>query len=263
MKQNVIAIDGLSYVGKSTIAQSLAKLTQYSYINTGHMYRAVAKLALDRSIPAGDLERLLSMTRGMKIHFENSPVQPRTIVNGQDWTTAMDDDRTVRFAPQIAAIPQIRDILTEQQRAMAQKTTIIMEGRDIGTVVFPHAKWKFFVSASFEVRARRMYKRLPEELKAKISLNDIAFLDKLRLLDESDLNRPVAPLRRADDAIEYDNSESPTETEDALILFYCLQHPEAVKNRYIAHSPETLQSARSCYEKIERASSCGKHCGAP
>jgi cytidylate kinase len=199
------------------------------------------------------------MTREMKIHFENSPGQPRTIVNGQDWTTAMDDDRTVRFAPQIAALPQIRDILTEQQRAMAQKTTIIMEGRDIGTVVFPHAKWKFFVSASFEVRARRMYKRLPLELKAKISLSDPEFLDKLRLLDESDLNRPVAPLRKAKDAIEYDNSTSPTEIEDAMILYYCLNHPEAVKDRYIAHGPETLRVARSCCEKNERSSACGKH----
>ena len=261
MKQNVIALDGLSYVGKSTIAQSLAKLTGYSYINTGHMYRAVAKLALERGIPAGNVEVLSAMTRGMEIHFENSPVQPRTIVNGQDWTTAMDDDRTVRFAPQIAALPAIRDILTEQQRTMAQKTTIIMEGRDIGTVVFPQAKWKFFVSASFEIRARRMYKRLPPELKAKISLTDPAFLDKLRLLDESDLNRPVAPLRKAEDAIEYDNSTSPTEMEDALILYYCLHHPDAVENHFIPYGLETLRAAQSCYEKKERQSMRGKHCG--
>jgi cytidylate kinase len=259
MKQNVIAIDGLSYVGKSTIAQSLAKLMRYSYINTGHMYRAIAKLALGRGIPASDIKGLTAMTRDTRIHFENSPSQPRTIVNDQDWTTAMDDDRTVRFAPQIASIPEIRNILTEQQRAMAQKTTIIMEGRDIGTVVFPHAKWKFFISASFEIRVRRMYKRLPSEMKAKISMSDPAFLDKLRLLDAADLNRPVAPLRRAEDAIEYDNSNSPTEEEDALILYYCLRQPDTVRDRYIAHDPETLEKARCCYEKNERSSSCGKH----
>ena len=243
MKDKVIAIDGLSYVGKSTIAQALAKLTHYPYINTGHMYRSVAKFVLDEGIPVEDKSNLIAVTRGIKIEFQNKQERLRTLVNGQDWTAAIDEEATIRFAPKIAAIPEIREILTQRQRQYAQKQMIIMEGRDIGTVVFPLAQWKFFISAGFEVRARRMHKRLSQEDKKKIRLDDPDFLERLRRLDGADLNRPVAPLRKAEDAVEYDNSNSPSEEEDAVILHYCLRHPDRIQNHFIAHTEETLRTA--------------------
>ena len=248
-KQKVIAIDGLSYVGKSTIARSLAKLTHYTYINTGHMYRGAARLALELGISPEDKTGLIRITEGMKLEFLNDGGDLKTMVNGKDWTKAVDDEAAIRFAPRLAAMPEIRTILTERQRQYAKSQMIIMEGRDIGTVVFPNAEWKFFISAGFEIRVQRMYKRLLEEEKKRFRWDDPKFLEKLTALDESDLNRPVAPLRKAEDAIEYDNSSSPTEEDDALILYYCLKHPAAVQKKFIAHSEETLNQALAFAEK--------------
>ncbi len=250
MTDNVITIDGLSYVGKSTIARSLAKLTGFTYINTGHMYRALAKLVLDHGLMK-DMKRLLHLANEMKFEFRYHSDGSHIIVNGKDWTAAVDDEAVVRFAPEIAVIPEIRNILTQRQKEYAHTKTIIMEGRDIGTAVFPNARWKFFVSASFEVRAKRMHKRLSPEEQSKTRLDDPMFLERLKRLDDSDLNRPISPLRKAENAIEYDNSLSPTEEEDALILFYGCQCPKEIINDYMAYSDATLQKARLCLEKGE------------
>lgn len=257
MKDNVIAVDGLSYVGKSTIARCLAKLTGYTHLNTGHMYRAVAKLVLDRRLDLNKLFRLLPLVEELNIEFIHDEKGSRTMVDGQDWTSAIDEQTTIQFAPRVAVIPEIRDILTRKQREYAKTQTIIMEGRDIGTLVFPHARWKFFVSASFEVRARRMFKSLKPEERSKIKLNDPLFLDRLRRLDDSDLNRPVAPLRKAADAIEYDNSLGPTEVEDALVLYYCLARPNEIINNFISYSDAVLKKAKLCVQEGEMIH--GKH----
>lgn len=256
-KQSVVAIDGLSYVGKSTIARELANLTGYTYVNTGHMYRAVARLALKRNILPEDREKLVQLTQSADIRFQSTNGILRTMVNGEDWTHAVDEEQTIQFAPTIAAIPEVRNILTERQREYAQKDVIIMEGRDIGTIVFPHAQWKFFVSASFEVRAKRMYKRLPQEEKKKISIRDENFLQRLRALDHSDLSRTVAPLKKAEDAIEYDNSESPDEIEDAWILYYVMNMPKEF-GKLIIYSRELVNKAREFKGKEGKIIS-GKH----
>ena len=244
MQENVIAIDGYSYVGKSTIARSLARRTGFTYINTGHMYRAVAKRVLDDRIPLEDKKNLLAMVENTTFEFRNAGKECRTIVNGLDWTTALDGDATIRQTPPIAAMLEVRDILTQRQREFASRQTIIMEGRDIGTIVFPKAQWKFFVTAGFEVRTMRIYKSLSPEEKKKVSANDAKFVERLKYLDQTDLNRTVAPLRKALDAIEYDNSGSPSEEEDAIILHYCMVGLEPNVSKLVRYSQEFLQNAQ-------------------
>lgn len=232
MSRSVIAIDGPSYVGKSTISRCLAELMGYTYVNTGHMYRAVAKLSLEEGIPVSNREALAHLAEALEIQFETRPGACRTWINGKDWTRALDDYDVVLLASQVARLPDVRAVLTEKQRRYTQDQRIVMEGRDIGSVVFPDATWKFFVTASLDVRARRMYKMMDEA--SRQSCPDYReLIPKVQELDEADVNRETAPLRKAEDAIVYDNSDSPSEMEDALILQY-----------HITHAAEILKNAR-------------------
>lgn len=222
MTQEVIAIDGVSYVGKSSIAKALSQLIGFPYINTGHMYRALAKLALESSVCANDKSSLLKILEKTSIKFSASEGEWRTIVNGKDWTDILDNSEIVLFSSKIATIPKIRQILTEIQRNYAQKQTIIMEGRDIGSVVFPNAHWKFFITASVEVRAKRMMKMMQNEKNAVLDYTSL--IQKVKQIDESDKTRKIAPLIEAPDAFIYDNGESPSAEQDALILKYYMDH---------------------------------------
>ena len=139
----------------------------------------------------------------------------------------------VSYSSQIAQISDLRNLLTEMQRSYAKLGMIIFEGRDIGTIVFPNAHWKFYITASIEVRARRMKKlliqRAPDQ---SINVNDL--IPKVVALDERDKARKIAPLRKADDAIIYDNSDSPSEYQDALILQYYINHTyEITRNAHL------------------------------
>lgn len=230
MTSKVVAIDGTSYVGKSTIAKCLAALTGYAYVNTGHMFRSVAKMCLDQRIILENVEDVLRRAEGMEFAFRKEGDRYLTLVNGENWTDRLDDYEVVLAASKVATIGKLRDILLEKQRQYARKETIVMEGRDIGTVVFPDAAWKFFVTASAEVRAKRMLKLMPAEQKAKVA-DFRELISKVQALDDSDMKRSVAPLRVAPDAIVYDNSDSPSEMQDALILQYYMTHgPEIIKN---------------------------------
>jgi len=219
MKENVIAIDGHAYVGKSQIARALAKLTGHPFINTGHMYRAISKVAMKERVEPHDFRPLIVLAEKIGVRFEEG----RTLVDGEDWTEGLDNPEIVRFSSKIAAIPEIREILTGKQRAYAHTGTIIMEGRDIGTIVFPNAKWKFFVTASPEIRARRMYKLTTGGEGAPPASVAPVLLKKMIEIDAADENRSIAPLRKADNAIEYDNSESPSAELDAQVLLYCME----------------------------------------
>ena len=142
-------------------------------------------------------------------------------------TKSLDNPNIVSYASQIAKISELRKILTEMQRNYAKLGMIIFEGRDIGTIVFPGAQWKFYITASIEVRASRMKKiliqRNPDQ---SININDL--IQKVHTLDERDKTRKIAPLRKADDAIIYDNSDSPSECQDALILQYYINHSNEI-----------------------------------
>lgn len=208
-KKITIAIDGFSSCGKSTMAKDLAKEIGYIYVDTGAMYRSVTLYALqhgmfgvDNSIDTAALEKAMPQ---IKISFKlNAGTgRPDTYLNEQ---LVEKDIRTMevssRVSP-IAALPFVRKALVEQQQAMGKEKGIVMDGRDIGTVVFPDAELKVFVTASAEVRAQRRF----DELKAKgmpADLQDI--LKNVQERDYIDSHREVSPLRKADDAVELDNS---------------------------------------------------------
>ena len=207
MKKITIAIDGHSSCGKSTMAKDLAREVGYVYVDTGAMYRSVTLYALrhglfdaDGSIKTDRLEALMP-----DIRIDQRLVDGRTVtfLNGEDVER---DIRTLEVSSHvspIAALPFVRSALVAQQQRMGREGGIVMDGRDIGTVVFPHAELKIFVTASAEVRAQRRY----DELKAKGMEAD--YQDILKNVEERDYidsHREVSPLRRADDALLLDNS---------------------------------------------------------
>ena len=208
MKKITIAIDGYSSCGKSTMAKDLAREVGYIYIDSGAMYRAVTLYCLENGLftPDGiDTEKLEAMMPNIRISFQLNPEtqRPMTYLNGvnvEDRIRTM--EVSTRVSP-VAAIPFVREALVKQQQEMGQAKGIVMDGRDIGTVVFPDAELKIFVVASAEIRAQRRY----DELKAKgqeASYEEI--LANVKERDYIDQNREVSPLRQAEDAILLDNS---------------------------------------------------------
>lgn len=208
-KKITIAIDGFSSCGKSTMAKDLAKEIGYIYVDTGAMYRSVTLYAMhhgmfgaDNSIDTAALEKAMPQIKiSFRLNVETG--RPDTYLNGQ---LVEKDIRTMevssRVSP-IAALPFVRKALVEQQQAMGKEKGIVMDGRDIGTVVFPDAELKVFVTASAEVRAQRRF----NELKAKGMEADYAcILKNVQERDYIDSHREVSPLRKADDAVELDNS---------------------------------------------------------
>lgn len=210
MKKITIAIDGLSSCGKSTMAKDLAKRIGYIYVDTGAMYRTVTLYALrnnlfneDESIKIEELEKKMDE---INIHFQfnEETGRPDTYLNGELVEKEIRSMEVSNHVSAIAAIPFVRTAMVDQQQKMGKEKGIVMDGRDIGTVVFPDAELKVFVMASAEVRAQRRY----DELKGKgmeADYDDI--LKNVQERDYLDSHREVSPLRQADDAIVLDNSE--------------------------------------------------------
>ena len=209
MKKITIAIDGFSSCGKSTMAKDLAKKLGYVYVDTGAMYRAVTLYAMrnglfnaDGSVKTADLERQMSKIN-ITFKLNKRAERPDTYLNNE---LVENDIRTLEVSnhvSQIAAVPFIREAMVAQQQRMGKDKGVVMDGRDIGTTVFPEAELKVFVTASAEVRAQRRY----DELKEKgmpADFNDI--LKNVQERDYIDSHREVSPLRKAPDAIELDNS---------------------------------------------------------
>ena len=208
MKKITIAIDGFSSCGKSTMAKDLAREVGYIYIDSGAMYRAVTLYCLDNGLftPDGiDTAQLEAAIPNIRISFQLNPEtqRPMTYLNGvnvEDRIRTM--EVSTRVSP-VAALPFVREALVKLQQEMGQAKGIVMDGRDIGTVVFPDAELKIFVVASAEIRAQRRY----DELKAKgqeASYEEI--LANVKERDYIDQNREVSPLRQAEDALLLDNS---------------------------------------------------------
>ena len=208
MKKITIAIDGYSSCGKSTMAKDLAREVGYIYIDSGAMYRAVTLYCLENGLftPDGiDTAQLEAAMPNIRISFQLNPEtqRPMTYLNGvnvEDRIRTM--EVSTRVSP-VAALPFVREALVKLQQEMGQAKGIVMDGRDIGTVVFPDAELKIFVVASAEIRAQRRY----DELKAKgqeASYEEI--LANVKERDYIDQNREVSPLRQAEDAILLDNS---------------------------------------------------------
>lgn len=203
MKNIVVAIDGYSSCGKSTIAKELARHAGYTYVDTGAMYRAVALYLLQNNHPM-DCDNLQDLLQGIHITFSLQPDgSQHTMLNGEDVEHLIRTLEVGNMASQISPIRQVRQYLVAQQQAMGKQKAIVMDGRDIGTVVFPDAELKLFLTASPQVRAKRRY----DELKAKGEnpiMEDV--LADINDRDYRDSHRAESPLRQAEDAIVVDNS---------------------------------------------------------
>ena len=209
-KKIIIAVDGFSSCGKSTMAKDLAREIGYIYVDTGAMYRSVTLYALRHGMFGSDntidSEALENAMPGIKISFRLNAAtgRPDTYLNGE---LVESDIRAMEVSSRVsivAALGFVRKALVEQQQAMGKENGIVMDGRDIGTVVFPDAELKIFVTASAEVRAKRRF----DELKAKgADANYEEILANVQKRDYIDSHREVSPLRKAGDAIELDNSE--------------------------------------------------------
>lgn len=209
MKKIVIAIDGYSSCGKSTMAKDLAREVGYIYVDTGAMYRAVTLFAMRNGVFDADDNideaRLKALLPDVKLTFQlnNETKLPEVCLNGENVERYIRTLEVSQHVSPIAALPFVREKLVEQQQAMGKEKGIVMDGRDIGTVVFPDAELKIFVTASAEIRAQRRFK----ELEAKgMPANFDEILQNVEQRDYIDTHRETSPLRQADDALVLDNS---------------------------------------------------------
>ena len=220
MKKITIAIDGYSSCGKSTMAKDLAREIGYIYADSGAMYRAVTLYALDNGVIQGekiDESRLKQEMKNIHISFQFNAERgrPDTYLNGERVEDRIRTLEVSNHVSPVAALPFVREEMVRQQQHMGEEGGIIMDGRDIGTTVFPNAELKIFVTASAEIRAQRRY----DELTAKGEACDIA--DILRNVEERDYidtHREVSPLRQASDAIVLDNSHLTIPEQKAWLL---------------------------------------------
>ena len=221
MKIITIAIDGYSSCGKSTMAKALAKKLGYVYVDTGAMYRSVTLFAIrhqlfneDGSVKTDELQRLMPEIHiSFKLNKETG--LPETYLNGELVEREIRGMEVSSHVSPIAAIPFVREALVKQQQAMGREKGVVMDGRDIGTVVFPDAELKIFVTASPEVRAQRRY----DELQAKGQPADYAdILKNVQQRDYIDTHRETSPLRQAPDALVLDNSHMTIAEQDEWLM---------------------------------------------
>ena len=209
MKKIVIAIDGFSSCGKSTMAKDLAREVGYIYVDTGAMYRAVTLFAMHNDVfdAEGNIDetRLKALLPDVKLTFQlnNETKLPEVCLNGENVERYIRTLEVSQHVSPIAALPFVREKLVEQQQAMGNEKGIVMDGRDIGTVVFPNAELKIFVTASAEIRAQRRFKEL-ETKGMPADFDEI--LQNVEQRDYIDTHRETSPLRQADDALMLDNS---------------------------------------------------------
>ena len=200
----VIAIDGPSGAGKSTIARLLAKRLGYLQIDTGAMYRAVAVLAHRDGLDLTDNEAVTRYCCDLEVRLETVAGTQRVFANGQDVTSQIRTPEVSLMTSHISTLKPVRDALLSAQRSMGRCGGVVLEGRDIGTVVFPDADLKFFLTASPDVRGKRRFDELVAK-GARITLQETIAAVVER--DEQDSQRDLAPLRQADDALVIDSSE--------------------------------------------------------
>ena len=218
MKKIIIAMDGHSSCGKSTMAKTLAKAIGYTYIDTGAMYRAVTLYAMRRGFigPNGiDEESLRREMPLIKISFGHENGQQYTILNGENVERQIRGMEVSGNVSPISAIGFVREAMVKLQREMGKQGAVIMDGRDIGTTVFPNAQLKIFVTASDEIRAQRRFDELT--VKGENPVYE-EVLKNVRERDYIDSHRAVSPLRKADDAIVLDNSHMTFEEQDKWLM---------------------------------------------
>lgn len=203
----IIAIDGPSGAGKSSVAKAVAKKLGFSCLDTGAMYRAVAWQALRNGTALDDAEALGAIARGYDIEFGHAPGEPvpkRVFIGGAEVTEAIRTAEIDRAVSPVSAVPAVREALVEQQRRIGRAGNYVVEGRDIGTVVFPEAETKVFLTASDEERARRRVLQNAERGVGSTDYEEV--LADLIRRDEADSSRAASPLRAAEDASRIDST---------------------------------------------------------
>jgi len=212
MKKLLITIDGPAGAGKTTVSRALADRLGYRYIDTGALYRAVALAAKSRQIGPGDDAALQQLCSELNLEFREINGEQRLFSNGQDVTDYIRTPEVTMLASAVSARPVVRDYLLGLQRSLGARKAAVVEGRDMGTVVFPDADVKFFLSASTEARALRRYEELKQKSKIAPRREDVE--RDMRQRDKNDSSRKVAPLKAAEDAIVIDSTQL---TVDAVV----------------------------------------------
>ncbi len=203
MKYN-IAIDGPAGAGKSTIAKKLAKDLGYIYVDTGAMYRAMAYFFIKNNVDKDDIETITKLCDGVDVSIAYENGEQQVLLNGENITAFIREERVGNMASATSVYPVVREKLVELQRQLAAKENVVMDGRDIGTVVLPDANVKIFLAASSKVRAQRRF----NELTAKGIECDIDAIEKdIIERDHRDMTREISPLKQADDAVLLDSSD--------------------------------------------------------
>ena len=224
MKKITIAIDGYSSCGKSTIAKDLAKRLGYKYVDTGAMYRAVAlyflrdnRLSLEDGVELTERnkEQLIASLTDIHISFTNTTDGQHTLLNGEDVEREIRTLAVGNMASRVSAVREVRQFLVAEQQAMGKEGGIVMDGRDIGTVVFPHAELKLFLTASPAVRAQRRFDELIAKGEKPVYEEVIKDVEER---DYRDTHRKESPLMQADDAVVVDNSDMTPEGQMLVIM---------------------------------------------
>ena len=216
-----IAIDGPSGAGKSTISKMLAKKLGIIYLDTGAMYRAVALYVSRKGVDVNARDKVVPLLTEIGIEFRGEGDEKRIYLNGEDVSAAIREHAVSKMASDVSKIKEVRLFLVEQQRAIAKKNDVVLDGRDITSFVLPDSKYKFFLTATPEERARRRY----EELKAKGS--DISYETVLADVNDRDYNdthRDFAPLVQTEDAVLIDSTDLSTDEVIEVILRYVNTH---------------------------------------
>jgi CMP/dCMP kinase len=220
----IIAIDGPVGSGKSTLARRVAALLGYAYIDTGAMYRSVALKALRRHIALDDTERLVSLARETRIDLRAPDGTQLVFLDGEDVTEAIRAPEVAQAASKIAVVQGLRKVLVVEQRRAGEQGGVVMEGRDIGSVVFPDAQLKIFLTASFEIRAERRWR----EHQQKGDAVDIGrTFEEVRERDRRDRERSASPLIRAEDAVLVDSTAMEPEEVARLVVLLAQERASA------------------------------------
>ena len=214
-KNYVIAIDGEAGTGKSTLAKNIAKKYNIVYMDTGAMYRCVTLDMLNKGISMDDTRKIKKKIKNIKIEIENNNGEDRFILNGEDVTKKIREKNVNDNVSQVSHIPVVRERMVELQRRLANGKKIVMEGRDIGTNVFPNAQVKIYLTASAQVKAKRRYEQNKQngiDIPFEEIYNNVVFRDN------NDKTSDVAPLKKADDAFELDTTNYTLDEVENIVV---------------------------------------------
>lgn len=214
-KNYVIAIDGEAGTGKSTLAKNIAKKYNIVYMDTGAMYRCVTLDMLNKGISMDDTRKIQQMLDNIKIEIENDNGEDRFILNGEDVTKKIREKNVNDNVSQVSHIPLVRERMVELQRRLANGKKIVMEGRDIGTNVFPNAQVKIYLTASAQVKAKRRYEQNKEN---GINIPFEEIYNNVVFRDNNDKTSNVAPLKKADDAFELDTTNYTLDEVENIVV---------------------------------------------